>query len=785
MANQYFSCALDVWQDGDYGRNIHARMHYWRSGSYFYQDTSFPNPTMEIAGNVWGDSGFGNSVRSGIYVGDVRTTEYVASVGGNGSYYVVFRARSGLRSDFYGDWDAWVSVSGFPTAPAAPSAWNQTSDGTPHKAHSKVQTSSWGNVSSRKWYEVLNSSKTGTYVYDYNNDPGDLYWTLPNGTNDVNSCAIIKWYGRAYNTNNLYSDSGGMYIATPSAPVLSMTNGSGTNPSTTVSGTIRYKGGTQNSSSCNNGNMKRWQLGKMTSSQSGVPSAFQLDSNNDTATTKSYTWTHDQFTAGTNYKFYIRSVNEYGGTSSSTTGVVYCPTGVSASLASRTTKSLTFRAGYNYAGGLDNATGGTIACYEFRWGDTADNLNHSSGLQTENTYTLSGLVPAQTVYCQTTAWNVNGLSNVSAVTSAMTIPRYDPVVGNATFTPNSPGADVTIAIAHTGGLSEDELTVTGIIIDWKPTSSSTWTNVQTLSGLEISAGETYTVENFFGTSDATEEGDYDVRITVTNGTDTSTYTTRIYAPTTATLTNVNVVENQPIQIRATASMTGDVTPYKYVFHTEGGAGTRVRTFNRTDRSITVVSPNYLLYDTTYSVTATIYNAYGLWRKSATASVTTDKRVHIYHLHNGESTEGRMTFATHTTSGTLTEKDLIAVYYIVANALGDISSTNVGDSMNNKRLRFISDPLHYRPESVASITFTNGKRLSYELDTAADIYKFGIWGSNGIETTFFNGLTWETESYDFPNGYTISAISPASSNLNLSAPFSTTSLTEIPDWDQGA
>lgn len=779
MANTNFSCSLDTWQDGDYGKNIHARMHYWRSGSYYYLDQTFPNPTMEIAGSSWSDSGFGNQVRAGVYVGSVYSTEYSKTVGGNGSYNVAFHARSGVRSDFYGDWSKSVSVTGFPTAPGTPSADNLTSDGTPNRAYSKVTSNGWGNNSSRRDFEIIcNSSIKAS---DYNNSPASMYWTLPNESSNQNAGLVNTWYGRAVNNHVMWTDSGARYVATPSAPKLTITAGSGTNPQTTISATTTYRGGTQNSSTCDNGAMKRWQMGKMTSSQSGVPS-FQLDSNNDTARTKTYTWAKSQFNSGTNYKFYVRAVNNYGGTSATFSSVIYCPTGVSATLNSSTTESLTIRGSVNYAGSVGSTSGGSIACYQLQWGSAENALNNTIGPQTSNSFTISNLTPGQKIYYRITAWNTYGLSNTSSINNSTTVPRYSPVIGNITFEPKSPGADVSIKIDHTGGLSLDELTITDLKVDWQAGSSSSpvWTNLVNLTGLNISAGETYLIEDLW-TTDAPEEGIYNVRITASNGTDSTSTIEYLASPAPVTLSNVSLVSNQPVQIKATASTTNNlILPYKYVFKTEGGAGTRIRTFNSNNTSLTVTSPNYLLYDTTYTVTATIYNKLGLWCSTSSRSITTDKRVSWAFVSGNTTKDGVVSFATNSGLGNFQESGIIDVYYLTANALGDIDESSIGTSMDDMRLTFIAEPLHYRPANVASIEFTNGKRLSYELDSDADRYKFGIWTGDAITTVFFDGDNWQMNSYDFPAGYTISEITtPEGDNLNCSAAFSTTSLTNVP------
>lgn len=118
MANQYFTCILDIWVTGT---TIHARMHYYRSGTYTYQDTSFPTPTMTIDGTTFQDTNFANRVHDGIAVGDVYTTEFTKTVSSNGTFGVSFSASSGLRSDFAGTWNGSATVTEAWTDPSTPS----------------------------------------------------------------------------------------------------------------------------------------------------------------------------------------------------------------------------------------------------------------------------------------------------------------------------------------------------------------------------------------------------------------------------------------------------------------------------------------------------------------------------------------------------------------------------------------------------------------------------------------------------------------------------------------
>lgn len=158
MANANFTCVLDAWREGT---TLYGRMHYYRSGSYFYQDTTFPNPTMNLGGTIYTDTDFGNRVRSGIYVGDVYTTTFSRTVSGTGTRTVTFTAGSGKRSDFAGTWN--VDVGGFPGTYTAPNKPTVSID-TAYAASIIVNygTSSFGNPSSGTVYLYGGTSSSPT-----------------------------------------------------------------------------------------------------------------------------------------------------------------------------------------------------------------------------------------------------------------------------------------------------------------------------------------------------------------------------------------------------------------------------------------------------------------------------------------------------------------------------------------------------------------------------------------------------------------------------------------------
>lgn len=167
MANQYFTCTLGIWVDG---ATIHAQMHYERSSSYFYRDTSFPTPTMTIADQTFWDEGFANTVRDGVYVGSVYTTEFTKTMSANGTYNVTFSAGAGLRNDFEGTWSGTATITSIVVAPNTPTISVTNIDSFTNEI--TWGTSSFGNPSTgtvylyggtaAKYPNVLLATKTTT-----------------------------------------------------------------------------------------------------------------------------------------------------------------------------------------------------------------------------------------------------------------------------------------------------------------------------------------------------------------------------------------------------------------------------------------------------------------------------------------------------------------------------------------------------------------------------------------------------------------------------------------------
>lgn len=248
MANQYFTCVLDAWRDGT---TLYARMHYYRSGSYFYQDTAFPNPTIDLGGGVvYEDDTLGNAVRSGVYVGDIYGKTVSRTVSGTGSRSVTYTAGSGYRADFQGTWTA--TVDGFPgvnTQPAAPTVTIKSK--THNSATFGVSLSSYGNPSgaSGRYIEaaiLAQNSYGNSYRYEIAQNTSSATITVNNSSRTGSTALTIQgnkkyWYG-GYATNTALSNStvtGTFYTPCPPLSALSLSSQTYTTYNR-VSATISY-----------------------------------------------------------------------------------------------------------------------------------------------------------------------------------------------------------------------------------------------------------------------------------------------------------------------------------------------------------------------------------------------------------------------------------------------------------------------------------------------------------------------------------------------------------------
>lgn len=232
MANQYFTCELEAWREGT---TLYGRMHYYRTGTYHYQDTSFPDPTMNLGGTVYTDTGFGNWVRSGIDVGDVRTTTYSRTVQGTGTRNVTFSAGSGLRSDFAGTWSKDVyDFPGVYTNPSTPSVTLKSK--TYNSATFGVSINSYGNPSgaSGRYIEaaiLAQNSYGNSYRYEIAQNTTSATITVNNSSRTGSTALTIQgnkqyWYG-GYATNtqrNVSTVTGSFYTPCPPLSALSLSS---------------------------------------------------------------------------------------------------------------------------------------------------------------------------------------------------------------------------------------------------------------------------------------------------------------------------------------------------------------------------------------------------------------------------------------------------------------------------------------------------------------------------------------------------------------------------------
>lgn len=193
MANQYFTCDLEAWREGT---TLFGRMHYYRADglTYTYQDTSFPNPTMNLGGATYEDSTLGNAVRAGVGVGSLYGATFSRTVVGTGTRTVSYSAGSGTRSDFAGYWSK--DVGGFPGTSSPPTGlacsniqslqngftatvsitdWGENNTGTVDRYRElQVWTaSSSGLVEPRRYQDVRSDSLSGAITCD-NSSSGTL-----------------------------------------------------------------------------------------------------------------------------------------------------------------------------------------------------------------------------------------------------------------------------------------------------------------------------------------------------------------------------------------------------------------------------------------------------------------------------------------------------------------------------------------------------------------------------------------------------------------------------------
>lgn len=693
------------------------------------------------------------------------------------TYY--YRARA---KNTAGDWSNYSSTISVKTGAGSPSGVTATlnSSSTMGTASSTVKVSSWGTGASAGSYKILNSSKSQLA----SSSSSTVSWSIPSKSRSSTSTAVSTWYARATNNYGTSTDSGAYYLASPSAPYGQYGFHSGTSPYLTLTRNVTYKGGTSNSSTANTASISQWKIQKIKLSGSTAIST-STRSLSSTSTSQSFDYQRTEFDTGYDYQFITQVANNYGAIGEHQTNIYYCPTSVNGVVSSTGPDRITVTASCSQWGGNNSHADPLIsmACYQLKWGTSSTSLTNTTSIQTGTSFTITGLNPGQTYYYQVTGWNTCGMSGNSPVLSATTTARYMPGLTLVSRTDNNPGVTFRVKATQTGGLTTNGSTITQLQVKTRPTSSSTYTTQKTITGLSLGANVEYTISNAWSGYLASA-GDHEVVISATNTYgDVGTLSFILSAPTVPTM-NTPSFTDWPTQIRATTSSKAGAAKITYFEMNLTGGGltftksTGASISSGVTGSVTLVSPNYLLFDTQYAVTITVRDAAGLWNKMPNGSyVTTPPRATWHSVRNTTTKSGNAMLL----SGSST-KSIKEAYYIVANSLGTV--VKQGLDLKNKQLNFIKQPLFYRPESIAAISLSDGTQLAYRYNASADMYQFGIWRSTStISTVFFDGTKWLRTNYRFGNqSLTVTGITYAGKSLNEAGAFATTSCVDVKPWE---
>lgn len=599
-----------------------------------------------------------------------------------------------------------------------------------------IEVGGWGQNSSQGQWAV-NKNNTSDNAWAKSSESNIVEWQPTKSTNS-SATAVSTWYPAAINNNGLEGFGNISYLASPSAPIIkNFLTGPSLDASLNIKASINYRGGLANGSNIDSANMGVWRLYLYKEGeQKGEPYYEEpAESSNE----KEYVFwpiERSNLDRDTNYYATVSATNIYGASSESTVLMV-APSNIFLAGDNSVAQQMTVTVTTNNAGGINNDA--ILSNYTFSYSlDQVTWTAFGTPRQFENTATATGLLPNTTYYFRVAVYNNYGLSTMSTPVSFRTKERFEPEAGEVTFTPTELGLDVSVKIEHTGGVQQDEEVVTDISLLYKPKNSNEWALLQEESGLSLHAGDTYDFTSVL-TGDMPEEGDYDFKVVLSNGLDTGE--SQIYtlvAPLSVSISESSVAENCPIQVKIVGKATGDIVRWKLKNLTNNTE----KNVTSSELTQTVYSNNHLEYNSIYKFVARVYNQYGLWRQSPVVSVRTNKRAYWYFLN--ETVLNNVDSQFFKPQSSTARYDIGEYYYVVKNALGNL---RIGSSLHNKRLEFISQPLFYRPENVISLSLSNGKSIAYKYNPSTDMYVFGIWDGETLETTFFDGLEWQMSHYN--------------------------------------
>lgn len=650
---------------------------------------------------------------------------------------------------------------------------NSSSDG---QANSTISVGSWGAKSSAGSYQILNATNSNSLIASSTSNT--FNWTIPLTSTNQNATAVNAWKARAINNHNEYTDSATYYLATPSAPKSTYVGHTGTNPFLTRNVSVTYSGGLANSTTANTAAIKKWVFTKTRLSDN----TSETVSRNSTSRSESLNYYMSDFTVGSNYSFTTTVYNTYGAAGRTVSYTYYCPSGVGGSVTELHPDQATLKASVNAPGGEETTTSSSITCYQLKYGIDKNNLTQYTKIQTDPYFYIEDLKPDTVYYYQITAWNTLGLSNNSPVLSFTTGGRYLPIVRTYRAIGHTPGADIAVTIGRTGGLTPNELTINRITLELRAVGDTAWTMMKDIKNLSVTATTGYTIINAW-TNYLQKAGNYEMRITAYNQYDAGFRIFTLEAPTVPTVSTPTLENNVPTQLRLTASTTAGTARVNHFSMRLVGIGMDIsknETVNIPSgqtKSVTLISPNYLLFNTTYTIYVTARDDIGMWNMNPNGvKITTPPRI-TWHMVLQDKEQGTtVKSATPIFRTEQIQKTTTDVYYVSRSSLGDFVKPNA--NLTGMRLHFISHPLFYRPESVASVSLSDGTRLAYDYDAGADMYKFGIWQGDDIQITFFDGEQWVLDRYDFTTVTTVLKVEYNGKGINASSAFSTTRVEEI-------